>query len=110
MANEKTLTPREQWEAMQAEKKAAIDARIEAEIAAGFLNPFGEGVGYDKFLSVIPKGVSVREYLTGKLPVDSTAQDWPKREKELIDWIENDLSHYAPYQDFLSKLEAKKSK
>ena len=101
MANEKELTPREQWNAMQAEKKAANEARIEAEIAAGFLNPYGEGVTYPKFLSVIPKGVSVKDYLTGKLV---SAEVTLEKEKELIEWIEADLAHYAPYADFVSAL------
>lgn len=97
----KELNAKEVYEQEQAEKKAAIESRIESEILAGFLNPFGEGVGYDKFLSVIPKGVSVKEYLNGKLPAD--------KEAELILWIETDLAHYKPYASFVSALRENKN-
>ena len=104
---EKQLTPREQWEKMQAEKKEAIQARIDAEIAAGFLNPFGEGVSYDVFLANIQDGKSVREYLTGKLVGPEVSAE---KEAELIDWIEKDLEYYAPYKDFLKGSKKTKNK
>lgn len=92
-------------EKQKAEKKAAIDKRIEAELEAGFLNPFGEGVSYELFLKSIPKGKSVKEYLTGKLISDTVTKE---QENELISWIEKDLSFYAPYKTFLKELEKPK--
>jgi hypothetical protein len=86
---------------------AEIEARIESEIAAGFLNPFGEGVNYKHFLGAIPAGVSVKEYLKGKLvslEIDA------KKEAELIEGLESDLAFYAPYKTFLTKLEGSKAK
>lgn len=92
---EKQLTPKELYDQELAAKKAAIEAKILADTAAGFLNPWDEGVSYKHFLDAIPAGKTVREYLTSKLPED--------KEKDLITWIEKDLSFYGPYQEFVKK-------
>lgn len=105
MATEKELTPREQYEKLLADKKAENEARIAAEIEAGFLNPFGQGCNYVHFLGAIPKGTTVKEYLTGKLVSSEVTAE---KEAELIAWLENDLSYYAPYKAFLAELEGNK--
>ena len=62
-------------EELIAESNAAIaieiEARKEAEVKAGFLNPYGEGTSYKEFKAAV-KGAkaSVEEYCKGKLEED----------------------------------------
>lgn len=56
------------------------------EESTEFVNPWMPGITYDTFLAAIPTGKTVKEYLTGKLGVEN--------EKELIEWLENDLKIY----------------
>ena len=62
-------------------------AKKETIESAEFVNPWVKGVSYKDFLSAIPSGTTVKEYLTGKLGVDN--------ESELISWLENDLKIYT---------------
>ena len=59
-------------EELIAESNAAIaieiEARKEAEVKAGFLNPYGEGTSYKEFLAAVKTSkVSVKEYCKDKL-------------------------------------------
>jgi len=49
---------------------------------AKFLNPFSEGVSYEKFLKSVPKNKSVKDHLKGKCT------------PEQIEWLELELKNY----------------
>jgi hypothetical protein len=68
-------------------KKDTESTETAATETAQFVNPWVKGVNYKDFLEAIPKGVTPREYLTGKLGVANEA--------ELITWLEGDLEHYT---------------
>lgn len=72
-----------------------LEAKVKADTEAGFLNPFDEGVNYKHFLAAIPKGKTVKEYLSGKV------------DEKLIKSLEADLEHYAPYEDFKKQSKTK---
>ena len=64
-------------------KKAEIKERIAAEIKAGFLNPFGEGVSYKAFLAAVKSAkVEVDEYCKDKITADELA--WLKKELSIL--------------------------
>jgi len=61
-------------------KNIEIKKRKEAEIKAGFLNPFGERTSYAEFLAEVEKSKkSVAEYCKGKI------------EAEELAWLENEI-------------------
>lgn len=80
---ETKMTQEELIAKLAAEKKAAIEARIEAEAEAGFVNPYGEGCNYAHFMAAVGKK-TVAEYCKGHLT------------KEQLEWLEKDLKHYKP--------------
>ncbi len=59
-----------------------IEARKEAEVKAGFLNPYGEGTSYKEFKAALKKAnnATVKEYCKGKLT------------EEEIEFLEKELS------------------
>lgn len=66
-------------EAVSAHKEA-IKARKEAEIKAGFLNPFGEETNYVEFLAEVKKSKgSIADYCKKHLTADQ------------IEWLEKDI-------------------
>lgn len=78
------MTDEQKTEALEVAQKAKakeIATRKAAEKKAGFLNPFGEGVSYDEFLTEVKASKkSVKEYCKDNLSTSELA------------WIESELA------------------
>lgn len=93
---QEVLTPLELAVKAAEAAKEQLEKEITADTAAGFLNPFKEGVNYEHFLKACGGKANVESYCAGKL------------KPEEISFLVEDLKHFK--KDFSKEKEVSKNK